>query len=430
MSSDSENTSSSAIIDTSCTNESSPPKIFKLNVDCFENLFEWFSLSELLLFRSTCKRMKKVVDYYIKLNYPQLQYLIVRNRRHLSNICDTQSNSFEWIKYLSIESVELNDININGIKPILNRLEGLKLQIVRINGDLYEMLLKYCPQLKHLNLLTNTTADMIIGTSNEWLCRQYPTLEHIEIHTVHYAFVVKNQQPLPYIVELQHFFQLNPQIRIFSVDLDYLRLCERILLESNIQFDRLVIYVYHYMQSICNFMNVLHEHGVYKQLHLYNNDVEFTHVVGYNFSTFNNLEKIHFHTLPVDFTTTVVTSIKELSTRWFDILADIPKIIVENFINLKCVDIEYAQLDDIRSFVCHAPKLKQIRAVSVLDESLSIDSFIEMNEERKKLVRPCKVEIHIGEQLFLKFKWTTKIKFSLIELKRGDAREMRRLFYR
>lgn len=38
-------------------------KMFKLNVDCFEHLFEWLSLEELLTFRCTCNRMKLVVDF-------------------------------------------------------------------------------------------------------------------------------------------------------------------------------------------------------------------------------------------------------------------------------------------------------------------------------------------------------------------------------
>ena len=50
-----------AIAATSSTNELAP-KMFKLNVDCFEHLFEWLSLKELLVFRRTCKRMKAVVD--------------------------------------------------------------------------------------------------------------------------------------------------------------------------------------------------------------------------------------------------------------------------------------------------------------------------------------------------------------------------------
>lgn len=43
--------------------------IFKLNDDCFGRIFEWFSLYDLKKLRQTCKRMKKIADYYIKLNY-------------------------------------------------------------------------------------------------------------------------------------------------------------------------------------------------------------------------------------------------------------------------------------------------------------------------------------------------------------------------
>lgn len=426
---DSQNTSSSVVVDTSCTNESTPasrPNIFKLNVDCFEHLFEWLSLAELLVFRRTCKRMKQVVDYYLKLNYPEILNLNIRNRNQLLIACNNRLNYFEWIKHLSIESVELNSTNIDAMKYILNQIEGLKLQIVQINGDFYDVVLQHCPRLKYLNLLTNTSADTIIGTRNEWLCRQYPMLEHFEVHCILYAFRSEHNHPLPYTAELSQFFQLNPQIKTFSVDLDYLKLCDHILLEQNVKFDRLVMYVYHFVQSISNFVNTLYQHGVYKRLHLYNNDVEFHQMVDYDFSKFNNLEKLHFFQIPSNFST--VASLRELSTRWFDPLAE--NLTVKPFINLRHLDIQYAAMDNIRMFVAHAPKLKRLRIISLLNNPPPLTSFKEMDELRKNLVGACKIVIHVGEELFLKFKWLSEIKFSMIELKRSDAKEMIRLFYR
>lgn len=128
------------------------PHIFKLNVDCFEHLFEWFSLSDLLVLRRTCKRIQKVVDYYIKLTYPHLLRLRV-NERRLLELCDARLNCYEWIRHLILWS-GLNDTQIDSIKYILNELETLKLNYVQINGDFYEVPLKYCPRLKYLGVGT------------------------------------------------------------------------------------------------------------------------------------------------------------------------------------------------------------------------------------------------------------------------------------
>lgn len=80
-------------------------KMFKLNVHCFEHLFEWFSLKELLVFRCTCKRIQKVVDYYIKLNYSRVRLVQLRthpfipSRKYICpeflEICRTRLSYFE-----------------------------------------------------------------------------------------------------------------------------------------------------------------------------------------------------------------------------------------------------------------------------------------------------------------------------------------------
>lgn len=394
----------------SCNNQSAP-QIFKLNVDCFEHLFEWLSLKQLLMCRCTCFRMQRVVDYYIKLNYPKLSRLYIRDRQQLLAMCNGHLIYFEWIKQLTIHSIQLNSADAGGIKRVLSQLEILQLNNVDVNGDFYEIILKHCPHLKHLDIITRS--NTIIGTGNEWLLRQYPMLKHFEIH------VGREHRPsLQYAAELSTFFQLNSQIRIFSVNFEYLGWIKHILLELSVKFDRLVVYAPEYLQSICNLTNDLYEHGIYERLHLYLYDAQFD---GGNFSTFNNLEKLYFCDVTDEFTTPIVASVKELSIRLiYD--GDVPQMIAENFINLRIIDLQIAEMHDIRPFVCHAPNIQQIR-VGCLDFDWSDDILIELNKERKKLAGACKVAIHVDERLFLLFKWATKISLNLIELKRIDARE-------
>lgn len=42
-----------------------PSPMLKLNADCFEELFEWLSVADLLTLRRTCKRLQQMVDYFI-----------------------------------------------------------------------------------------------------------------------------------------------------------------------------------------------------------------------------------------------------------------------------------------------------------------------------------------------------------------------------
>lgn len=229
-----------AIVSASSNNEPKP-EMFKLNVDCFELIFEWLTLQELLVFRCTCKRMKAVIDYYIKLNYPR----VMCNRKDLSKYSPVRLGCFEWIKHLKLTG-KVTDAYIDSIKYVLNQLESLSLVIVRINGDLYEKLLKYCSRLKYLSVETMTIP--IIGTGNEWLERRYPTLEHFKIE---FVGVLYREPPSP-CAELLTFFQQNPNVRMFSSNCLLLLTYRDLFLGSNIKLDCLFIDICVHLDVICN----------------------------------------------------------------------------------------------------------------------------------------------------------------------------------
>lgn len=49
--------------------EVTPPKIFKLTIDCFDEIFEYLSLGDLIKFGFTCKTMQQIAGKYFKRNY-------------------------------------------------------------------------------------------------------------------------------------------------------------------------------------------------------------------------------------------------------------------------------------------------------------------------------------------------------------------------
>lgn len=403
------------------SNDIESTKIFKLNVNSFEHLFEWLTLKDLLALRHTCKRLKGVVDCYIKLNYPQLLRLSICDRQKFSEFCQTRLNYFEWIKHLSIWTIDLTDTQIDGIKYILSHLESLELREVEIAGDFYDVLLKYCPRLKYLGVRTETAPQTIIGTGNEWLLRRYPTLEHIAIES--WSSI---DEPLECTAELLTFFQQNPNIRIFSTNSTFLALSHRFMLGSNLRFERLNIYMNKNLNFNCNLANDFYKHEFYKQLHLYSNQEEFFN--DQLLSDFSNLEKLHMFTLPEGYPIPVVESVKHLSIGMFYLLpAEFPELMATNFINLKQIDIQYAHLRDIQTFICHSAKLEEIKiwklTVDDVDE-LKISDFVALNEERKKLANAHKVTIFINEQHFLKLKFIAEMNLSLIEVKRMESCEI------
>lgn len=54
----------------------------------------------------------------------------------------------------------------------------------------------------------------------------------------------------------------------------------------------------------------------------------------------------------------------------------------------------------------------------------SADDFFALNEARENLAGACKVVIYVQDKLFMKMKWSSRVKFSMIELKRISSCEI------
>lgn len=394
------------------------PHIFKLNVDCFEHLFEWFTLQQLLVLRRTCKRIQKVVDHYIRLTYPQLLCLRV-NERRLLELCDARLNCYEWIRHLYLWS-GLNGAQIDGIKYILNQLETLKLNYVQINGDFYDVLLKHCPRLKYLSVGTCTLPKTIIGTGNDWLLRHYPMLEHFEIDVRSPC-----KDTLEFAESFFAFFERNPNVRIFSTDSVFLSLCNQSLLQSYIRFERLDILIKHNLNTICNLTNDLYAQNIFEKLHLYGGSRAFLGEEAHNLSTFCNLEKVYVDSLPDNYPIPVMENVKELCLSIYSSLpSNVPHLMVTNLPNLKRLTMSFANILDTMLFIRYARKLEEIR-IGNLDienpEEPKFSDFVFLNEERKKLEHARKLSIFINEQYFLKFKCIETVNLTMITLKRTES---------
>lgn len=405
----------STISDIAIVIESPPPKLFKLNVDCFEHLFEWLSLEELLVFRRTCKRMKLVVDYYIKLNYPKLLCCEILER-------EAGSKCLEWCRHLCISTIVWNDSDSESIKYVLNQLETLRLYYVHIESDLYDVLLKYCPGLKHLGMkpcIDYIPRPIVDNNRFGWVHRQYPTLEHFEIESwVSMGIHIQCTQ-------LLKLFERNPNIRVFSTNSDFLIMNCHLLLESNIKFDCLNIKIEHDLNDICNLVGDLYKGEFYKQLHLY--CCNSFHGQAHHLSAFHNLEKLDVYSLPEDSPLTKMNSLKELEIRSLE--SRFLTQLTLNLINLRCIRLNIANLRDISPIVCHAPKLQQIKIeyfIEICD--LGSSYLVALNERRQKLHQACKITIYISEESFLGIKWEAKTNFSLIEFKRLESCEEKKVF--
>lgn len=409
-------------VSTSTSNTELLPSIFKLNVDCFEELFEWLKLVDLLVLRRTCKRMKQVVDYYIKLNYPKALHLKLHQSR-FDELHPFVPNVFKWTKHLNIWPGDLTSQQIEDITYIFNQIESLQMDCVEMEGDFYKNILKHCVNLTYLAIRTSKNFRML-GNGNEWLHRKYPKLDHFDLQVPK----VKTTK----FMDLKAFFELNPNIRILSTDSDFLAVWYRSLFGSNISFDRLDIRINRDFHSLCYVMQELYKNGFYKKLHIYchTHQDEMLQV-----AKFSALEKLNLWSTSTSFDVPILEGLTELS---IDISQCIPQneldSMARNFINLKRLYIGEGFLSNIRAFVRFAVNLKQIIFRDLFtdhdNEGVQIKDFVKLNEDRKKLNCARKITFFIDEDTFLDLKWNYKMHFSLIEIKRSDLCEKEHLFER
>lgn len=423
-----------------------PPPIFKLNVDCFEEIFDYLSLGELCIFRRTCRRMKQVVDYYIKLNYRLALRKLHMNEERLDYFCHHKTVGFKFVNHLSILECKLRAYQIPGIITILGQIEGLRISTKQFDGDLYDDLLQFCTRLKSLHLYIHHNA-LINGKKNGWIQQHYPHLEH---------FVLNFCSPFEREMrcfELKAFFERNTDIRFFSTRFRVLWNNRDWVLGSNLSFNQLTIGTFYRTDhtsiasaQACNFLNCLHEQGFYQKLRI---DTEasialnqFSHIgslraletlsVGYGcISDYGTVEK---------FLKSPLLSLKELYLRYLWRPQDLETL--ANYItNVNRIFIERASINDIVLLIRRCTKLKEIR-VNRLKEGNLIKSYFEddsihswrrilfdncinefrtLNHERKALRSTRKVTIFVDETVFLALKSNNKTHFEFIEFKRTQA---------
>lgn len=116
-------------------------------MDCFEELFEWLSLVDLRALRRTCKRLQKVVDFYIRSKYPSItngyEKLKLHERR-FETFQPIDTTSVTMIKELNICAVHLIKNMIGTFVEILPQIEKLHIGTWTLEGEFYETILKWC----------------------------------------------------------------------------------------------------------------------------------------------------------------------------------------------------------------------------------------------------------------------------------------------
>ncbi|XP_055307077.1 uncharacterized protein LOC129571329, partial [Sitodiplosis mosellana] len=387
-------------------------ELLKLDIDCLEELFEWLSQADLLLLRKTCKRLKGSVDHYIKSNWPKFGEFQIYDARSFDMFRRMDITTIKLIKNLVVVVRKNDQYQFEDIKTALNNVERIAIFKWEISCDFYEVFLKHCKNLKCLTVDVSGE-DILIGSSNDWLLREYQTLEHI-------IFNGRNLMRSPSEIEkLKTFFRLNTNVQSIWETFDD----APFLTDIDITFDQLRIRFY--MKQICSDgedylvkLARVHQKGLYKRLHIFIDDCSNERwASNYGDGLVNvGLEQLASygcmdfpHPLPY---------FKELTV----LHCENPKYL-EKVRNIEWLYIVECGPNAIASFTSYLPKLKHFRIGGFDDaDEETILNLLALNKERAKLAGACKTTIYVPEKIFLATKWAkTKTDFNLIELKRHQA---------
>lgn len=437
------------VIFSAVSNEESPPDIFKLNVDCYHEIFDWLSQSDIIALGKTCKRLQRVAGSFFRENYG---IKVARGENNGIYVLSQRSNVFsQYIRNISISGNRLGAYNFVGscctnstknlrfygtlpdggfecIKNVLKGIEILEMNECIIKGEFYENYFKYCPNVRSLSVSRSDRIKdkrIIIGSGNEWLFKKYPNLEKFEL--IDCCELKQN--------ELVTFLEQNPNIKNFSTDSKTLWECRHSLLGSSVKLDRLAIDICQSKiidsnnqsislgDSMYELLAELHEHGIYKRLCLY---LDFVHQQDLQkMFLLSSLEMVCGDILQIN---KPMPNLKILGVCYGDEIINMEKL--PNILsNLERIYFARVTFDCILPFICHSVKLKQIKIKNLNDENrfMSIN-LAKLNNEREKLPGARKLLIFVKEEDYLTMKWTkNNLKFNLIEIRRFESFEWEEL---
>lgn len=405
------------------------PEIFKLKVDHFEEICEYLDLDELMIFGQTCKHLRAVVGYIVQQTHPNDSICCTDKGLHIvdwkinglspyiqrmSIMGDNwhtiiESNRFNALKEMFFHHVSFTDDQIVCIKDILGKCEIIRMYGCNVNNEFFASFLVHCTSMKQLFI--EGSSEIIIGTDNKWLLKQYPLLDR---------FVLVPNEQLSEVKELGTFFEKNPKIKRFSTDCNFLWSNKDLIKSAKIQLDVLTMIFIDSNQPRSSFYALLKELrdvGFYKQLkiYLYMDEIDQKDVT--EMVPNAGLVKLCAFKVSRGIDLSPLIHLKELylgdgCNGSFDL-----EKLATALVNLERLEFKMADRHYIYPFLRTSRKLKGIKVSLLLDGFFDPVDLLKMNKEREKLTHAGKVVIYVRDNVFLMNKWYNETCLSLVELK-------------
>lgn len=439
-----------AVAATGTVDKEQTADILKLDIDCFEELFDYLSLMQIFCLSKTCKRLNHVTGYWFQENYSNIhiktdgdimasdyKYFTKHTKNNKIKYRKTwygeyrleknflkdlkQFRQFKEIEFFHIQLSYLKYIykgetrisrKINQIKDLLGKIQFLHLHRCSVENQ-HEAILALCPNLRGLRLtginLSNTDPTLHHG--------KYPNLEHFE----YFEDYRRSNDKLYHIMT---FLELNPNMRSFAASAEFLRKNEQSMMSSDIKLDDLAILIDSESQlnQLCALLKKLYERNFYGRLKIYFMNQICQQQID-QLGSLSGLVKLYcMNSSNEKIAISALKNVEEIrycdseKIRDMKAFATLP--------NLKWVSFVYTTFDDILILLSKAVNLTKIRVehLKYFSPKFSKDCLTILNNAREQLDETSKVTIYVEESIYLKVKWEMKQQeFELIKLKRHES---------
>lgn len=407
------------------------PDIFKLNIDCFEDVFDYMPMTDLIVVGKTCKRLQKVAGHCFRRTYPNISGRIgfqgnieinlfhpeTKDVTHFAEFIEKMAfyvddienrqtffkihSRLRRLKELQLDTLALTDAEIDSMKEVLGNLEVLRVTgIYSLNRNLNNVI-DHCSKLKCLNI-------EFCDFDNDLLVRTYPTLESL-------TFYPSIEEAKPILLEL---LELNRNIRKLTTSFAFLWTNRNSLRSSiNIKLDELTLRLCRYDPEcqfglFFNFLDVLQKRGFFQKLRLLINigNGVCMEQIETQLAMVNGLVKLDLIVPDKRIALSALKNLEEVHLYHSDLIIDAENTAI-NLINLKRIQFHSASMDQIMPFIRRSAALQKIE-INYLDacsiyfnSDTSVIDLAALNRERHHLADARKVTLYCEEEIYLATKW-------------------------
>lgn len=417
--------------------------IMRLKEECFNKIFDYLTLRELSIISETCPKWKELAGKYYGEYFKSKEVCIgIFNENILQKIdsfgtifgsyandvqiFDEEVSVFEYVaeninkNLKSIQFVLLVTTHAEYIKEILANVENVKLIFCLVDGNTYDNVLKYCPNLKCLNVADSHDSRA------QWPRKRYPKLECLTV-------IDNSDGPFD---GLNQFLKLNPQIKRFSTSITRPQLFP-LIEQTGLKLDEFSFEIHGFDKSSAKAtrdrLNGFYKNGHYKQLKVSyfkgNNLVDFIDIVQ-GIEGLTGVEivhciyngNLHNEMNHVAKALAKLKNLQELGFQQCEISLAQADILSRALVNLQQLNLERNSIDMAIPF---ARRLSKLKIIKVGVESTPTEVNIEsLQKDRKKLLNAQKLTIFVPEEVYIQIKWTAKnVKYDLVEIKQDASFE-------